>query len=101
MKDLKQGTNPTISFKTDFSAADVDVLHMVFLQEGEVLFRKEAEDVTWGDNYLAVVLSQEETYLFKEGLAYMRVRIKTPNGTAEYTDPYYFTVVKDEEGVVI
>lgn len=101
MKELMQGTNPTISFNTDFNPADVAVLHMVFIQKGKVLFRKEAEDITWGENYLATVLTQEETYLFEKGLGYMRVRIKPQNGMAEYTDPYYFTVVIDEEGEVI
>lgn len=96
-----QGSNPTVSFTTDLRPADVDVLHMVFLQKGKVLFRKEAEDITFGENFLSVTLTQEETYLFEEGLAYLRVRIKTYNGLSKYTDPYYFTVFIDEEGVVI
>lgn len=101
MKELFQGTAPTISFQTDLRPADVDVLHMIFCQKGKVLFRKEAEDITFGENFLSVTLTQEETYLFDEGLGYLRVRIKPHNGLPKYTYPYYFTVFTDEEGVVI
>lgn len=101
MKELFQGTNPTVNFTTDLKPQDVEIIYLVFLQKCKVLFRKEADAVVWGEDYLAVTLTQEESYKFNAGLASVRVRFKNQNGLVSFTDPYYFTVVKDEEGVVI
>lgn len=101
MKILYQGTNPMVSFTTDLKSGDVEIIYLVFIQKGKVVFRKGADAVTWGEDFLAVTLSQEESYMFDEGLASMRIRLKDRTGLVSFTEPYYFTVVKDEEGEVI
>jgi hypothetical protein len=101
MKELFQGTNPTVSFTTGLKPQEVEIIYLVFIQKGKVLFRKEADSVTWGENFLAVTLTQEESYKLNEGLTSVRVRFKAQNGLVSFTDPYYFTVIKDEGGEVI
>lgn len=101
MKILYQGTNPLVSFTTNLKSGDVEIIYLVFIQKGKVVFRKGADAVTWDEKHLFVTLTQEESYKLNEGLTSVRVRFKAQNGLVSFTDPYYFTVIKDEEGEVI
>ena len=101
MKEIKQGTNPPVTLETDCTEEATAVIFFTFVQGGKIILEKDISDAFWGDGYVGVNLSQEETFLFRPGLGEMQVRTRLRNGKVPRTDTLYYTVTPAKKDGVI
>lgn len=99
--ELKQGTSPPVTLTTQIKEADTASIFFTFFQKGKKILEKDISDAYWGDNYVGVTLSQEETFLFEPGLGLVQVRTKLLNGASPRTDDLYFVVTEARKKDVI
>jgi hypothetical protein len=57
-----QGTTPTHTFSLPFTANNVRDVMIAYVQNREVIFRKETKDCVFTDNKIQVDLTQEDTF---------------------------------------
>lgn len=101
---MRRGTTPTITLNIPFAAADVSVVWITFVSDGEELFTKTLSDtgVTLEDNKITIALTQQETLGFTTGARVsMQIRILTADGNAVASDISTFTAEKIlKDGVI-
>ena len=79
---MRQGTTPTIQITTnDIDLNEMQNIYVVFEQNGYIL-KKESSDLDIEGNVISVLLSQEETLNFKEGICNIQLRMITKGGVA-------------------
>ena len=62
---MRVGTTPTQTFTFPFNTSDIDSMHIIYSQDGEVKLIKTKDDCVFKDNVAKLTLSQEDTFLFK------------------------------------
>lgn len=79
---MRQGTTPTIQITVnDIDLNKMQNIYVVFEQNGYIL-KKESSDLNIEGNVISVLLSQEETFNFKEGTCNIQLRMITKGGVA-------------------
>lgn len=79
---MRRGTTPTYRFRLPVEQVNVKRLEITYIQGGKVILEKEKEDCTFEGNTALLKLTQEETFMFKEGSkVQIQVRLLTVDGT--------------------
>lgn len=102
-KPVIRWTTPTqkLNYCIDFSGTSK--LVTTYNQYGEILLRKEKQDVKLDGETVVIRLTQEETGLFKAGREPVRIMINAvwPDGTrVARKNMYFFVEENDENGVI-
>lgn len=89
------GTTPTLAFTIDFdtSLIDLDNTHIIF-SCGETRMDKSGAEISLGDNYIRVGLSEDETNGFKAPQLNMQLVIAFSNGKIAKSNIMYAVVGK-------
>lgn len=77
-----RGTTPINKFTTDTDLSNADKIYITYKQNGKTKVEKTKEDITFGEGFLQVKLSQEETLGFSERSVDIQIRAKFLDGTA-------------------
>lgn len=78
-----QGTTPTHTFQVPVDTGIIESVRIVYAQNDVVVLTKEKDDCTFGDNRIAVKLSQEETFQFDDSFPVdIQIRLLTRGGDA-------------------
>ena len=89
---MRRGSTPTHTFTLALNADAIAKVRVLYSQNGELLFRKEGDQVTIDGQKVVVELSQEDTLLFKEGVAEVQLRVNTPGEKSIPSNIYQFPV---------
>ena len=100
---MRRGTTPTLTFTTEYAAADIAACYVTFEQRGAVVLEKAMGDsgITVSDNLITVNLTQEETLAMTTvDTCKAQIRIVLTNGNAVASNIVQFCVcpvLKDGE----
>lgn len=80
---IARGCTPVHSFIFPFTASEIEVMYITYVQNGELVLEKTKNDCTIGGGFAVVELTQEETLKFEEsGRVEMQIRYRKTDGTA-------------------
>lgn len=65
---MKRGTTPIHQFVVPFSAEMIDDVEITYCQNGQEILKKYIKDCTVEGKTVSVMLSQDETFGFNEGI---------------------------------
>lgn len=82
------GTTPTHTFKFPFDVSMIKELKITYRQEGKIVLEKYSNNFHLYDNTAEIKLTQEDTFLFKEGIVDIQLRALTNTGDAIKTEVY-------------
>lgn len=77
---MYRATTPKFKFNLDISDDDLDYFIVTFNQEDTNVLQKESSDMEQEGNSWYLELTQEETFLFDDGLAKVQADIITTDG---------------------
>ena len=102
MQSIRRGTTPTVTCNLSFTQQEIEALYVTFWQNGEPIFTKGLEDVTWEESGISFRLSQEDTLKFSENdTAQAQMRLKLVGGLALGSNKVAFTITGIlKEGVI-
>lgn len=81
------GTTPTHTFTLPFEKEMLAEVRITYTQNKEKIITKEIEDLEVEGNDISLTLTQEETFLFKEGKnVSIQLKIKTTEGLVFNSD---------------
>ena len=76
-----RGTTPTHTFSLPFEKEFISDLRITYEQDKQDILTKTLKDVNFVENEVSVILTQEETFKFREkGLVQVQLKIKTVKG---------------------
>ena len=79
---MYRGTTPTNQFTCDINLNDADAIYITYEQNHRVIVEKTKADVVFGEGFISVKLTQEETLRFSERAVNIQIRARFPDGTA-------------------
>lgn len=79
---MYRGTTPTNKFMLDIDLQDAVVIYITYKQNNKTILEKTKEDIEFGDGYISVELTQEETLEFKERPISIQIRARFADGKA-------------------
>lgn len=97
---MKRATTPSHVFVLPVEADTVNKFLLTYAQNGKIILEKNAEDMAVSGREWSVVLTQEETRLFKADYANAQVRVLMNDGRSLASDIfriYVGSVLNDEE----
>lgn len=78
-----RGTTPTNKFTSTIDLSSADAIYITYQQANETVLEKTIEDITFGEGFVSVQLTQEETLLFSpDRKVTIQIRAKFPDGSA-------------------
>ena len=84
---MRRGTTPTHTFVLPFNVESLQAVQIIYRQGGENILILEKEDCTLAGNAVAVRLTQEDTFAFKDvGNVEIQIRVLTADGEAMASD---------------
>lgn len=84
---MRIGTTPTYTFELPFDTDAVVVVELTFSQNNAIILQKSEADCEMGENVIACKLSQEDTFLFTDGvIVEYQLRVKDRNSDVFETD---------------
>ena len=88
-----RGTTPTIKFVFPFEVSGITKFNMYFMQGKDVILTRTEDDLSFDEDKVYALLSQEETLMFspKKRLE-IKSRYKFSDGTVGATKPKFFEV---------
>ena len=80
---ISKGCTVGNSFTVPFTKDEVVALYITYQQRGKTVIEKTLDDCSFGDNFVSIILTQEETLMF-ESLVKVRIQIRArlKDGTA-------------------
>jgi hypothetical protein len=92
---MRLGSTPKHEFTLPFDISLVKQFKVTYKQNGKVVLEKHLSDFGASDNTLSVTLTQEETFLFIEGVnVEIQARVLTVGGDALASDIRMITAEK-------
>ena len=99
---FSRGTTPTHIFTLPFEKELLADLRINYLQDNKKVLTKGKNDVTISGNDVTLMLTQEETFLFKEGKnVEVQLKIKTTDGQVLNSDIIEMRIDKSLDNEVI
>lgn len=99
---FSRGTTPTHVFSLPFEKDILADLRINYLQNNEKIITKTLKDVNIDGNDISVNLTQEETFLFKEGPnVFIQLKIKTTDELVFNSDIIEMRINKSLDNEVI
>ncbi len=96
-----RGTTPNNIFEVDIDCTDAEEIYITYSQFQQVIIEKTIEDVTVTAETITVLLTQEDTLLFRPGEVEIQIRVKYPDGKAMACDIIKTTAKRVlKEGVI-
>lgn len=95
------GTTPSYSWTLPFDSSNIATLKITFKQEDNIVLVKRMSDCKLNGKQLSVTLTQEETFLFKDGAAVVQVRGLDKDGHAFGTVPKKIGIVECNDDEVL
>ena len=77
-----RGTTPTHKFTLPNDASEYSNILITYRQNGDTTIEKRLSDLDVKDNIVSLRLTQEETFLFDEGTAFIQLKVLTTDGIA-------------------
>ena len=88
---MKRGTTPTHQFVLPISVDMIEDVEVTYQQNGKEILKKYLDEFTAEGKTIAVMLTQEETFAFDEGVnVEIQLRVLTKGGEVHASD--IFTV---------
>lgn len=72
---ISKGCTIGNTFTIPFNGEDVEVIYITYQQRGKTIVEKTFADCSFGDGFVSIGLTQEETLLF-ESLVRVRIQIR-------------------------
>lgn len=99
---FSRGTTPTHVFTLPFEKELLADLRINYFQDNKEVLVKGKKDVTISGNDITLMLTQEETFLFKEGKnVEVQLKIKTTDGQVLNSDIIEMRIDKSLDNEVI
>lgn len=96
-----RGTTPNNIFEVDIDCTDAEEIYITYSQFQQVIIEKSIEDVIVTAETITVLLTQEDTLLFRPGKVEIQIRVKYPDGKAMACDIIETTAKRIlKEGVI-
>lgn len=89
---MRRVTTTIHRFTLPMDRSMVSRLLLTYTQSGMIILEKTEDDLTDHGNVWSIELSQEETKLFAQGIAYFQIRALTTDGKALASDELSFRV---------
>lgn len=89
MAEMKRASTPSHSFRLQtLTQSDIHTARISYKQNGQKILVKSGDEISFPEsNVVSCTLTQEETNLFKKGIAYVELRVMTNDGKSMHTDP--------------
>lgn len=81
-----RGTTPKNIFQVDIDCTDAVEIYITYSQFGQNVIEKSIADLNVTENEITVLLTQEDTLLFRPGEVEIQIRVKFADGTAMACD---------------
>ena len=94
-----RGTTPIHYYEIPYYQNDIEKISVAYRQKGKNIVIKREDECEMVKNCIHVRLTQEDTFLFREGLAQVQVRIKLTTGEVLRSQEHIIEVLdsSDEE----
>ena len=80
-------TTKTHTFTVPYDTNLIEKIRVVYAQDGDIVFKKEKQDVTLDGNVVTVKLSQEDTFKFSHKIPVeIQLRVLFKSGDAKNSD---------------
>ena len=102
MSSIIRGTTPTIKYTFEtVRPSDIAVAYLTAKQNGATKFEKSLSDATVGTNYIAWILTQEETLALSPVMASFMCNWKKSDGTRGASKEFCANVLNNHKAEVI
>lgn len=80
---MRMGTSPTHVFTLPFSVDLVEVVRVIYAQNGKAVLELDEDDCTLDGNTIKAHIAQESTFMFTAGVnVEIQLRVRTSDGNA-------------------
>lgn len=80
---IAKGCTVKNAFSIPYKEDEIDVLYITYQQQGDTVLEKELSDCAFGEGFVSVDLSQEDTLAFQSNQSVqIQIRAKLKNGIA-------------------
>jgi len=84
---MRRFSTPTHEFHAPFPTSLVSKAVLTYEQDGKIVLEKTEEDLTTGDYFWSIKLTQEETGSFAPGVASAEIHFLNADGTSGHIGP--------------
>lgn len=79
---ISKGCTMGNTFTIPFTKEEIEVLYITYQQMGKTIVEKTLDDCSFGDNFISIVLTQEETLMFENrARVSIQIRVRLKDGT--------------------